>query len=270
MRSRKARSCDTIDSAPEPTTKSLEPVEPREVEIVRLLVEQEHVETWEEDRGQAHARGLAARERYLSRGRTGPAIPRSAHTPPIRAFEVGASPSASHRSSAAEYRSLSPPFCPAPWPAHPSLRARACLGIGHPGAARWEQRPHRLAVASVRLLGGGSRRSRGRPASRCHGSPWCSLWPPGKRSSVVFPLPLVADHAHPGPGADRQGLTPSRITVVGPSEPERVRDERRAHRVSRGGRDARRRADRTTRSLIAHTLLSTRPRGARPRAPCPR
>ena len=47
----------------EPVEEVLEPVEPIEVEVVRRLVEQEHVEAREQDRGQPGPRCLAARER---------------------------------------------------------------------------------------------------------------------------------------------------------------------------------------------------------------
>ena len=43
--------------------KALEPVETGEVEVVRRLVEEEHVEAREQDRGEVGARGLAAGER---------------------------------------------------------------------------------------------------------------------------------------------------------------------------------------------------------------
>ena len=42
---------------------ALEPIEAGEVEVVGGLVEQEHVEAGEQDRGEVGARGLAARER---------------------------------------------------------------------------------------------------------------------------------------------------------------------------------------------------------------
>ena len=47
----------------EAVEEALEPVEPVEVEVVRRLVEQEHVEAGEQDRGQPGARRLAAGER---------------------------------------------------------------------------------------------------------------------------------------------------------------------------------------------------------------
>ena len=63
MRSRKARSCETTTTAPSNAReKRLEPREPGEVEVVRRLVEQEHVEAAEQDRGERGARRLAAGE----------------------------------------------------------------------------------------------------------------------------------------------------------------------------------------------------------------
>ena len=54
---------DDREPAREAVDEALEPVEPVEVQIVRRLVEQEHVEAGEQDRRQPGPRRLAARER---------------------------------------------------------------------------------------------------------------------------------------------------------------------------------------------------------------
>ena len=54
---------DEHDTGREPVEEALEPVEAGEVEVVRRLVEQEHVEAGEQDRGERRASRLAAGER---------------------------------------------------------------------------------------------------------------------------------------------------------------------------------------------------------------
>ena len=71
-RSRSARSCDTTTRPPRaPQQEALEEVEPVEVEVVRRLVEQQHVEAREEDRSECEPRRLPAGElhRRPARGR---------------------------------------------------------------------------------------------------------------------------------------------------------------------------------------------------------
>ena len=78
VRSRKARSCETTTSADSGRREEpLEPLEPVEVEIVRGLVEEEHVEAREQDRGEREPRRLAARERLDRRDRASTASPSS-------------------------------------------------------------------------------------------------------------------------------------------------------------------------------------------------
>ena len=65
VRSRNERSCDTITAPPSRSCaqESLEPFEAGKVEIVRGLVEEEHVEARQQDRREVRTRGLAARQR---------------------------------------------------------------------------------------------------------------------------------------------------------------------------------------------------------------
>ena len=75
----------------------LEPVEPGEVEVVGGLVEQEHVELCQQDRGRARRAAASPPDSVVmswSRSRSGRS--RSAQTGPIRASR-SAPPSASHR-----------------------------------------------------------------------------------------------------------------------------------------------------------------------------
>ena len=53
---------DEHHSGGQPVQELLEPLEPGEVQVVRRLVEQEHVEAGEQDRGERCASGLAARQ----------------------------------------------------------------------------------------------------------------------------------------------------------------------------------------------------------------
>ena len=238
----------------------LEPVEPREVEVVRRFVEQEHVEARKEDRSQGHARGLTARERRRALVERVGRQPDVGEDHPDPSLEVGAT-------------EREPPFERGRVQVVPALVARGerirrpcegLLGIGHPGAPV-EQRPHRLAVAPLGFLGEvADGRGRGR---ELHGATLRVQLACEQAQQCRLPAPVVADHAHPGPGTDRQGHAVE-DHCVGPSEPERVRDQRRAHRVSRGGRDATRRADRTT-PRRSHTPCCRRGREeARPRARC--
>ena len=89
-RSRKARSCDTTMTGREAEDEPLEPVEAVEVEVVGRLVEQEHVEPGEQQRGELGAGGLAARQAGTGRSSSARARPRSSADRGGPGVEVGA------------------------------------------------------------------------------------------------------------------------------------------------------------------------------------
>ena len=78
------------DAAREFVEERLESFEPGEVEVVGRLVEQEHVEPAEQDRGERGACGLPARQRRASTRRAGAPAGRGRHTrPAARASRSG-------------------------------------------------------------------------------------------------------------------------------------------------------------------------------------
>ena len=122
---------DDREPARESVDEAFEPVEPVEVQVVRRLVEQEHVEAREQDRRQPGPRRFAARERRrLLVERDGQPELRARRARPR--FEI-APPSARKRSSAAAYASgLQLAVCARP---PPPRRRRRCGAPGRPGGS---------------------------------------------------------------------------------------------------------------------------------------
>ena len=158
VRSRNARSCETMTAPPVSSSRRNRSSRsrPGEVEVVRGLVEQEHVEAGEQDRGEARARGLPARERghlEIERRAPGGRGRRRPRRPGRRSRRRRARGSARARRRTCRRR---------PGAASASAAdggVERVLGVGHAGAPR-EVRAHRLAGAALRFLGEVARRSR--------------------------------------------------------------------------------------------------------------
>ena len=225
VRSRNARSCETTASAArEAVEEALEPVEPVEVEVVRRLVEQEHVEAREQDRGERRrapprrrrASPSPARARRRARARRTSSRARASRSAP---------PSARNRSSAAAYASgLQSARVP----------LDAGLRVGDAGAPR-EVGEQRLARAGGRAPAAGSRRSSDA----------------GVRSTRAL-VRLV----EPGEQAEQRRLA----GPVRADEPEpRARAERQVDVVENGA--GAERTDDAVRVRLARSLQRTRGRG---------
>ena len=246
VRSRNARSCDTITAPPVSSSRrnSLEAFEAGEVEIVRGLVEQEHVEAGEHDRGEARPRRLPARERrhleveHAARRGRGRRTPRR---PGRRSRPRRARDSARARRRRRRRR---PARCSA---SAADARVERALGRRDAGAAG-EVRAHGLARAPFGLLGEvadgrGRRRERDACPSRARRGRR------GSCSSVDLPVPLGATTPTRccGPIGARHAVEhdarPERLgEVTGDEGSERTKTETRRHLRSSGGREARKAA----------------------------
>ena len=139
----------------------LEPREPGEVEVVRRLVEQQHVEAAEEDRRERGARGLSAGEALRADGRAATPSPSSASACRARASR-SPPPRARNASSASVYAAGQAGLVAKTR----GERVHSPLGPADAGAAR-EIRAQRLARARVALLRQIADRERRACADRC-------------------------------------------------------------------------------------------------------
>ena len=135
---------------------ALEPVEAGEVEVVGRLVEQEHVEAGEQDRGEVRARRLAARRAPASRGRARARGGRGRRAPRRCARRSRPRRARGTRSSASAYAS-SAPAAPLGERVARARRARARPRPRRCGGRGTRARSRRRGA---RAPAGGSRRSR--------------------------------------------------------------------------------------------------------------
>ena len=168
---------DDDEPAREPVDEALEPVEPVEVEVVRRLVEQEHVEARQQDRRQRGPRRLAAGERRrLLVERDGEPELGARRARPRLEIAAAEREEALERGRVA--RRGSRPRCAARRP--PPPRRRRCAAPGRRAASRRDggRAPaagsRRVSVAGVRST---------RPSSG-------SSSPASSRSSVDLPAPF--------------------------------------------------------------------------------
>ena len=189
VRSRNARSCETITAPPARSSceEPLEPVEAGEVEVVGRLVEEEHVEAREQDRGEVRPGRLPARQRRHRRGRASARAGRGRRAPRRCGRRGRPRRARGTASSASAYSSAEPSS------ARGERVARLVepqLGRGDAGAAREVARA-RSRPRAARAPAGGSRRSRSAACASPGPASGASM-PARMRSSVLLPVPLGA------------------------------------------------------------------------------
>ena len=216
----------------------LERRQPVAVEVVGRLVEQQHVDLGEQDRGQAAPRELAAGQRTSCRGRAPTPAARAARARPRTRVSRSAPPRAA-TGPARRRRRRRRRRAPAARPS--AARVIARLRGGDPGAPR-EVRPQRLARAPVALLG--EQHDAWRPAATRPRVPVSGASSPARTASRVdLPTPLGPTTASRLRGPT---VTVTRAsTVCGPCEKPTARTSisaadtgrqaRRAGRPRRGG-----------------------------------
>ena len=191
----------------------LEPVEAGEVEVVRGLVEQEHVEAAQQDRGERGARRLPAGEHARPRRRAGRRRARDRRTPRRCAASRSSPPSARNWSSASVYASAGVGSVASATVS----RSSSALAAGDAGAPA-EVRRAASRPAGRRSPGAGSRRS-ATPAPARPRPRRGATWPARTRSSVVLPIPFGPTMPSRSPAA-----TETRHVVQHQPPAERDRD----------------------------------------------